>query len=128
MNIGYRIRKRREDLGLSAEELGKRIGKAKTTIYRYEIGSIENMPSTILEPIAKALRTTPAYLMGWEANAERSLAEQRQEEKEKSYIQQLFDLLPSNRQSMLIGIAESLVEETGSEIPINKRVTNERRG
>ena len=35
-------------------------------IYRYESNYIEKMPTTILEPLAKVLQTTPAYLMGWE--------------------------------------------------------------
>lgn len=65
MITGTRIKSRREELGISAEELGRVIGKAKTTIYRYENGYIEKMPASILEPIAKALLTTPAYLMGW---------------------------------------------------------------
>ena len=65
MDVGNRIKQRREQLGMSAETLGEKIGKAKTTVYRYESGFIENMPSTILEPIAAALHTTPAYLMGW---------------------------------------------------------------
>lgn len=51
---------------MSAEELGNRLGKDRSTIYRYEKGDIENLPLDILEPIAKALDTTPAYLMGWE--------------------------------------------------------------
>jgi repressor LexA len=65
MDIGQRIKLRREELNISAEELGKKIGKAKTTIYRYEMGYIEKMPTTVLSDIADALRTTPAYLMGW---------------------------------------------------------------
>ena len=52
---------------MSAEELAKRLGKDRSTIYRYEKGDIENLPLDILEPIAKALETTPQYLMGWEA-------------------------------------------------------------
>ncbi len=51
---------------MSADELAKRLGKYRSTIYRYENGDIENMPLDVLEPIAKALDTTPAYLMGWE--------------------------------------------------------------
>lgn len=73
MEIGNRIKQRREELGISAEALGEMIGKAKTTIYRYENGFIESMPSAILEPIAKALRTTPAYLMGWTSEKEDSV-------------------------------------------------------
>lgn len=65
MNTGDRIKQRRIELGFTADELANRIGKSRATIYRYENGDIENMPTTILEPLAKALNTTPADLMGW---------------------------------------------------------------
>lgn len=66
MNIGQRIKERRKELRMSADELGKRLGKDRSTIYRYEKGDIENLPLDILEPIAAALQTTPQFLMGWE--------------------------------------------------------------
>lgn len=66
MVIGKRIKERRKELGMSADTLAKHLGKDRSTIYRYEKGDIENMPLDILEPIAKALNTTPQYLMGWE--------------------------------------------------------------
>ncbi len=66
MNIGQRIKERRKEMKMSADELGKLLGKDRSTIYRYEKGDIENLPLDILEPIADALETTPAYLMGWE--------------------------------------------------------------
>ena len=55
---------------MSADELGKRLGKDRSTIYRYEKGDIENLPLDVLEPIADALETTPAFLMGWEKKVE----------------------------------------------------------
>lgn len=66
MRIGERIKQRRKELGLSADKLGEMLGKNRATIFRYENGEIENLPLDILEPIAKALGTTPAYLLGWE--------------------------------------------------------------
>ena len=72
MKIGERIKNRRKELGLSADELAELLGKNRATVYRYESSEIENMPTTILEPLAKALRTTPAYLMGWEDPGEKS--------------------------------------------------------
>ena len=66
MTIGDRIKNRRKHLRMSAEELAKRIGKDRSTVFRYEKGDIENLPLDILEPIAKALETTPQYLMGWD--------------------------------------------------------------
>lgn len=65
MSVGNRIKQRRIELGLDVDELANRIGKSRATVYRYENGEIENMPTNVLEPIAKALQTTPAYLMGW---------------------------------------------------------------
>ena len=70
MNIGNRIKQRRIELDLTVDDLVALTGKSRATIYRYENGDIENMPSTVLEPLAVALRTTPAYLMGWDNPAE----------------------------------------------------------
>lgn len=66
MNIGQRIKQKRKELKMSADELGALLGKDRSTVYRYENGEIENLPLDVLEPIAKALQTTPQYLMGWE--------------------------------------------------------------
>lgn len=66
MNIGQRIKQRRKELKMSGEELANLLGKNRSTVFRYENGEIENLPLDVLEPIAKALQTTPQYLMGWE--------------------------------------------------------------
>lgn len=66
MSIGQRIRTMRKQQGLSIDDLACRLGKNRTTIYRYENGDIENLPLGILDSLADALNTTPAYLMGWE--------------------------------------------------------------
>jgi repressor LexA len=68
MTIGDRIRLRRKQLGLSVDDLAKSLGKNRTTVYRYESDEIENLPLNVLDPLAKALHVTPAYLMGWEDN------------------------------------------------------------
>ena len=66
MTVGKRIKQRRKELGISADKLGEIIGKNRATVFRYENGDIENMPLDVIEPIAKALQTTPQFLMGWE--------------------------------------------------------------
>ncbi|WP_031513992.1 transcriptional repressor LexA [Desulfofalx alkaliphila] len=66
MTVGERIKNRRKRLGLSVDDLAKKLGKNRATVYRYESDEIENLPLNILEPLAKALGVTPAYLMGWE--------------------------------------------------------------
>ena len=77
ISVGLRIKERRKQLKMSAEELGNRLGKDRSTIYRYEKGEIENLPIELLNPIANALNTTPEYLMGWETNDAREKAAER---------------------------------------------------
>ena len=61
--IGKRIRSRREQLGMTQEELASRLGyKSKTTIAKIENGTNDIVQS---KEFAKVLDTTPAYLMGW---------------------------------------------------------------
>lgn len=74
MNIGQRIKERRKALKMSADEMGAKLGKDRSTIYRYEKGDIENLPLDILEPIAEILQTTPQYLMGWEEMQQKNSA------------------------------------------------------
>lgn len=64
--IGHRIRERRQSLSLSVDELANKLGKNRATVYRYESDDIDNFPISVIGPLAEALQTTPAYLMGWE--------------------------------------------------------------
>lgn len=68
MNVGKRIQERREAIGLTVDEMADALGKDRSTIYRYERGDIEKLPTSVLEPLAKILDTTPSYLMGWDDN------------------------------------------------------------
>ena len=65
MNIGDRIRQLREQLGLTQEEVGNKIGVTKATVNRYETGEID-IKRTIAIKVADVLNSTPSYIMGWE--------------------------------------------------------------
>lgn len=69
MTTGQRMKLRRKEIGLSAERVAEILGVSPATIYRYENGDIEKVPGDFLQPIANALQTTPAYLMGWDPNS-----------------------------------------------------------
>lgn len=60
------MKTRRKELGIPVDEIAAALGVSIATVYRYENGEIEKVPGSVLEPLAKVLRTTPAYLMGWE--------------------------------------------------------------
>lgn len=64
--VGLNIKARREELGLTQEELAKRLNyKSKSTINKIEMG-INDITQSKVIAFAKALETTPANLMGWE--------------------------------------------------------------
>lgn len=63
MTTAERIKQRRKELGLRAEDVAEKIGVSRSIVFRYESGEIEKLPYTNLVPIAKALNTTVEYLM-----------------------------------------------------------------
>lgn len=72
MTIGERIKHIRMQEGMAQTELAKATKISKQNIYKYENNIITNIPSDKIESIARALNTTPAYLMGWETEADSS--------------------------------------------------------
>lgn len=77
MTTGERMKNRRKAIGLSAEKVADILGVSPATIYRYENGDIEKVPGDRLGPIADALKTTPAYLMGWDDSPEKPISTSR---------------------------------------------------
>lgn len=66
MTIGERIKKRREELGLSQETLAERLGyKSKSSINKIELNQ-RDLPQSKIKMIADALGVTPDYIMGWD--------------------------------------------------------------
>ena len=64
--IGNRIRKRREQLDLSQDELAKRLGfKSRSSINKIELDE-RNLTQSRIKAISDALETTPSYIMGWD--------------------------------------------------------------
>ena len=75
MNIGQQIRKRRKELKMSVDELARRVGKDRSTIYRYENGEIGNMPLELVSPMVEALEMTPQELLSFFVGKSEWLAE-----------------------------------------------------
>ena len=65
METGEKIKARREELGMSQDELAKKCGYAsRVSISKIESGD-RRVPSDKIEYFAKALNVLPEYLMGW---------------------------------------------------------------
>lgn len=66
MQIGDKIKKRREELGMSQMDLALKVGfTSRSAITKVE-KNINGVTGTKVEQFAKALNTTPSYLMGWD--------------------------------------------------------------
>lgn len=65
MEMGEKIKFYREKRGLTLEELGSKVGVSKSTVLKWETGSIANMKRDKISKVARALGISPAFLMGW---------------------------------------------------------------
>lgn len=69
MEVYERIKTRRKELNLSADDVAAALGVSRATVYRYESAEIEKLPTQIIAPLSRVLHCSPAYLMGWEDTA-----------------------------------------------------------
>lgn len=62
MNIGYKIKKLREEKGMTQIEFANRIGVSRQTVYRWERG--DNIPDmTLLKSVAGVFNVSADYLL-----------------------------------------------------------------
>lgn len=109
MTVGDRISARRKELGMSADTLAEKLGVSRSTIFRYENGSIEKLPASALEPIAAILHTTVAALMGWENVPAPAPALSEDEE----MLIQLFRSVPEADRPLVLGMIRAALNSKG---------------
>lgn len=63
MTIGEKISKRRKELGMSADDLGRLTGRSRATVYRMENGDTRSFTEGGLDAVANALRVPRSYLL-----------------------------------------------------------------
>lgn len=103
MKIGDRIRMRREQLKMSQEELAFKLGyKSRSSINKIE-NDASGLPQSKIVSIAKALETTPAYLMGWEET----------ESDAKQKLLKLWDSASESQQQRILDIMEYVLSQGG---------------
>lgn len=89
MTKGEKIKSARIALGMTMDELAKACNTTKQTIYKYESGTVSNIPSDRMETICEVLGITPSYLMGWEDALEELAKQKVEEDKLLGYFRQL---------------------------------------
>lgn len=114
MKIGERIKYRREELGLSQDELARRLGyRSRSSINKIEKDA-SGLPQTKIVAIANALQTTPSYIMGWEEEIKKApeeLAERHFQIIMDADISEMFDdfkLLDETQRKIVKDLVRSL--------------------
>ena len=116
MKIGDRIKYRRIELEMSQDELARRLGyKSRSSINKIERDA-SGLPQNKIADIAKALQTTPAYIMGWEEKIEKDpvgMAERHFEiimDEDISEIFEDFKKLDTKKRKIVKDLVRSLAD------------------
>jgi transcriptional regulator with XRE-family HTH domain len=105
MDIGERIKRRREELNVSQAELARMVGyTSRSTITRIERDG-NGISQDKIVAIAKALKTTPSYLMGWE-EADVAMLTAMQEDTMAKFL-----MLTHEHQLVVKSIVDTLTEQ-----------------
>lgn len=101
--MAQRIKQLRQDRGLTLEQVAEVVGVGKSTVRKWETGMIANMRRDKIADLAKALGTTPAYLMGWKEEEDKkdSPNDLPITEGEKMLLS-LFRKIPESDQEMVL--------------------------
>lgn len=92
MEIKDLIREKRQELGLTYEQLGDLVGVGKSTVRKWETGMIENMRRDNIIALSKALNISPALLMGWDFSKTEINPRNNYSEEEQQHIEDLRKL------------------------------------
>ena len=97
--MAKRIKELRTEKGLTLEQVADVVGVGKSTVRKWETGMIANMRRDKIASLAKALGTTPAYLMGWkEEEVKKDSPTELQLSEGEKLMLELFRRIPEDRQ------------------------------
>ena len=97
IKIGQRIAERRNELGFTVDYVASEIGVAKSTISRYENGSITKIKLPIIEVIARVLSVNPNWIA---CKTDNKFLTQEQEQYEKASRSPEIDQLVNDYKSL----------------------------
>ena len=102
MTVANRIKTRREELGLSQEELAKKLGlKSRSSITRLE-KSGDDISMKDVERLSDALNCSKLYLMGWDNKV------QNEEQEREQQFAALYSRLDENQKTLVDNLLKTL--------------------
>ena len=102
--LSRKIKELRLAKKMTLEQVADIVGVGKSTVRKWETGMIANMKRDKIALLAKALSTTPAYLMGWnEMESPKNYIEVTEDEQK---LLELFRRIPEGQQPMVLQMIE----------------------
>lgn len=99
--LSIKIKRLRLENKMTLEQVAEIVGVGKSTVRKWETGMIANMKRDKIALLARALSTTPAYLMGWDEEQSTPIVEQQVNESEQLLLD-LFRKVPESKQEMVL--------------------------
>ena len=93
MKTGYKIMLHRKERGLSLEALGNMVGVGKSTVRKWENGTIANMGRDKIAKLAEVFDVSPSYLISEDSDFESNYAKSNSDES-NGIMQKLSKLTP----------------------------------
>lgn len=105
-DMSRRIKELRKKRGLTLEQVATVVGVGKSTVRKWETGMIANMRRDKIADLARALGTTPAYLMGWKEEPTETAPSPSEDIKELSggekMLLDLFNRVPDDQKQLVL--------------------------
>ena len=113
-DMARKIQELRQDRGLTLEQVATVVGVGKSTVRKWETGMIANMKRDKIAALAKALGTTPAYLMGWEeADKEKEPPDEINLTEGEKMLLDLFRQIPEENRALVLEMIRAAVKTQG---------------
>ena len=113
--VGQNILRMRKEMGMTQEELAKRMGyTSKSSINKIEMG-INDIPQSKIVKFAEVLCTTPAHIMGWTEKADepKNSPDQLKLTEGEQKLLELFRLIPEENRAMVLEMIRAAVNTQG---------------
>ena len=105
--MAQRIKALRKERNLTLEQVADIVGVGKSTVRKWETGMIANMKRDKIAALAKALGTTPAYLMGWSESEEKNSPDKVElTEGEKKWLE-LYNRISDDSKELFIKMLDA---------------------
>ena len=101
-DMARKIKELRQAKGLTLEQVANVVGVGKSTVRKWETGMIANMKRDKIADLARALGTTPAYLMGWHDDEKQNSPTENDLSEGERMLLDLFRRVPEDKQQLVL--------------------------